>query len=288
MKSILFSYPGQESLGKNLIQKHALEEGHAEWASFPDGESRFCLHSDVREKTVSIVCSLDRPDEKLTRLFLFSKLLRFQGAKKIILIAPYLCYMRQDKVFRPGEGQVAAYSAELISSIADEVITVDPHLHRIVSLAEIFSCPTKVLQAAPLIADYVRQNISQPALIGPDSESEQWVSEVAKIINCPFTVLTKIRLGDRQVEIKMKDEASIAGRTPVLIDDIISTGRTMIETVQHLKQRSITEICCVAVHAIFAEDAYEQLKKAGATKILSCNSIVHESNAIDLSPLFNI
>jgi ribose-phosphate pyrophosphokinase len=288
MKKIVFSYPGQEVLGSKIIQRHHLEEGHAEWSHFPDGESRFCLQSEVQNKEVILVCSLDRPDQKLSRLFLFSKLLRAHGAAKVTLIAPYLCYMRQDKVFRSGEGIIAAYAAQLISNIADELLTVDPHLHRISRLEEIFSSKTQVLQAAPLIAEYIRTTMLQPVLIGPDSESEQWVSEAAKVVNCPFTVLTKTRLGDRHVVIKMKDEALLTGRVPVLIDDIISTGRTMIETVQHLKKSGHSKICCVAVHGIFAEDAYQQLEAAGATTIITTNSIVHQSNAIDLSPLFRI
>ena len=180
MKTVVFAYPGYELIAHELCNQADFELGVADWNFFPDGESKFCLHSMVEHTAVVLVCSLDRPDEKLSRLFLFSQLLRSYGAKSICLLAPYLCYMRQDKVFKTGEGITAAFCAKLISSFADTLVTVDPHLHRINALSEIFTIPCIKIHAASELSNYIKQHLENVVLVGPDAESEQWVSVVAR------------------------------------------------------------------------------------------------------------
>ena len=154
------------------------------------------------------------------------------GASRVGLVAPYLAYMRQDRRFKPGEAVTSRQVARLLSDAFDWLVTVDPHLHRYSSLADIYSIPTHVVHAAPLIAEWIKANVTNPLIIGPDSESEQWVAAVASDVGAPYSVLEKVRHGDRDVEIRLKDLEQWKGRTPVLVDDIISTGRTMIEAVR--------------------------------------------------------
>lgn len=286
MKSVYFAYPGNEDLCEKIRVKNSGLAGNAEWLRFPDQESKLRLLTDVKGQQVVVVCSLHMPDEKLARLYLFSSLLREQGAKKITLVSPYLPYMRQDKVFREGEGISARYCARLIAMLADELFTVDPHLHRISSLDEIYPIPTHTLHASSYLATWIRQHVKDPVLIGPDSESEQWVSEVAAGAGCQFTVLEKTRHGDRDVQIRMKHEDIPRGKTPVLVDDIISSGRTMVETIIHLKALKLSMPVCVAVHAVFAEQSLQQIREAGATRIVTTNAIAHPTNEIDISGLF--
>lgn len=286
MKTVVFAYPGYEPIANEIVAQSNFELGVASWSFFPDGESKFGLHSTVENAAVVLVSSLDNPDKKLSRLFLFSQLLRSYGAKSICLLAPYLSYMRQDKVFTKGEGITAAYCAKLISSFADALITVDPHLHRINALSEIFTIPCFKIQAAAELSNYIKKNLKNVVLVGPDAESEQWVSEVATGVGCSFTVLEKVRKGDREVQIRMKHEERLQDKTIVLVDDIISTGRTLIETLQHLKQLQLPAAHCIAVHAVFAEDAYERLQEAGSLSIVTCSTIKHKSNAIPLSHLY--
>lgn len=193
--------------------------------------------------------------------------------------------MRQDKQFNPGEGVTSKYFAALLSHYFDWLITVDPHLHRLHSLSEIYSMPTVVLHAIDPIADWIKKHVEKPILIGPDQESKQWVANVAQKTNAPFIVLEKIRKGDRAVEVSLPQIEQYKNHTPVLIDDIISTARTMIETIKHLKNLHMPSPICIGVHAIFAGNAYEDLLKAGASKIVTCNTIKHPSNGIDLSEL---
>lgn len=277
--------PGNEELTDALIQKENAEKGSVEMRQFPDGESYVRILSNVKDKQVVLVCTLHQPDTKFLALYFLSKTAKELGAKSICLVAPYLSYMRQDTVFNTGEGITSAYFAHLISGFADSLITIDPHLHRRKSLSEIYSIPAKVAHAANHISAWIKNNIVTPILIGPDGESEQWVSEVAKNANAPYIILTKIRRGDRDVEVSIPHFDTYKNHIPVLVDDIISTGRTMIETIGHLKTAGMKPPVCIGVHAVFAENSFQEIKDSGAKEIITCNTIPHESNQIDISDL---
>ena len=207
------------------------------------------------------------------------------GAAEVGLVAPYLAYMRQDRRFQPGEAVTSKYFANTLSPWIDWLVTIDPHLHRVTSLSEIYSVRSAVAHAAPAVSAWIKETIPNPVLVGPDSESEQWVSAVAKNAGAPFMVLKKTWRGDRDVEVSVPHIERRRNHTPVLIDDIISTARTMIETVGHLKAAGLAPPVCVGVHAIFADDAYFELQRAGAGRIVTTNTITHESNDIDVAPL---
>ena len=284
MKNILFALPGNKKLTSKLAQQLQAETGEATIRQFPDGETYVRILSDVKDKCVVLVATLHQPDEKLLPLYFLSQTAKSLGAKCTCLVAPYLAYMRQDKVFNPGEGVTSDYFGKLISGFADSLITVDPHLHRRESLTEIYHIPAEVVHAANAISLWIKENIENPVLVGPDSESEQWVSKVAANAGAPFIVLEKTRHGDRDVEVSIPQLDAYQNHTPVLVDDIISTARTMIETVGHLKKAGMKTPVCIGVHAVFAGNAYEDLEKAGA-EVVTCNTIPHESNRIDLSSI---
>ena len=219
MKTILFSLPGNEELTELMATKMDAEVGQATLRKFPDGESYTRILSDVKDKCVVLVCTLHEPDEKLLSLYFLSHTAKSLGAMCTCLVAPYLAYMRQDKVFNEGEGVTSGFFGKLISGFADSITTVDPHLHRISSLGEVYQIPNKVIHAADAISEWIKENIENPVLIGPDSESEQWVSEVAKNAGAPFTVLQKVRHGDRDVEVSVPDVDIYKDATPILVDD---------------------------------------------------------------------
>jgi len=252
---------------------------------FPDGESYLRYDTSPAGRPVVLLCSLDRPDEKFLPLVFAAAAARDLGAASVGLVAPYLAYMRQDRRFQPGEAVTSTYFARIVSREVDWLATIDPHLHRHHALSEIYSVPALALHAAPLLADWIRNNVERPLLIGPDSESAQWVAAVAQTAAAPHVVLEKIRRGDRDVEVSLPQVERWAGHTPVLVDDIVSSGRTLIETIGHLQRAGLAAAVCVAVHGIFAEDAYRDLRGAGAARIATTNSVLHESNVIDLVPL---
>jgi ribose-phosphate pyrophosphokinase len=192
--------------------------------------------------------------------------------------------MRQDRRFKPGEAITSRQVARLLSDAFDWLVTVDPHLHRYGSLAEIYSIPTRVIHAASLISQWIRMNVANPLIIGPDSESEQWVAAVANDAGAPHSVLEKTRHGDRSVEIKLTDLDQWKGCTPILVDDIISSGRTMLEAVRLLSCQQWPAPVCIAVHGLFADEADVLLAQAGA-RVVTSNSVLHPTNGIDLTAL---
>ena len=281
---LLIAMPGNEAKPRSLAERLGAELGDVELHAFPDGETYLRFVTDVAGRQVVIVCTLDRPNDKMLSLIFAAATARELGAAKIGLVAPYLAYMRQDRRFKPGEAVTSRQVAQLLSNAFDWLVSVDPHLHRYGSLSEIYRIPTSVVHAAPLISEWIREHVTNPLIIGPDSESEQWVSVVAKDAGVPYSVLEKVRRGDREVEISVKNLANLSGRTPVLVDDIISSGRTMIEAVRLISTFGGATPVCVAVHGLFADNSDVLLAKANA-RVVTTNSIPHKTNGIDVSGL---
>ncbi|MBK9030995.1 MAG: ribose-phosphate pyrophosphokinase [Myxococcales bacterium] len=252
---------------------------------FPDGECYVRLDGDVAGREVVVVGGLDRPAERLLPTLFLAATAKDLGARRVGLVAPYLSFMRQDSRFHAGEGLTSAYFARLLSNAFDWLCTVDPHLHRWSSLDAIYRIPTHVVHAAPAIAAWISAHVDAPVLIGPDAESEQWVAAVARELGAPFVVLEKTRTGDRDVRVSTPDLDGHRDRTPVVIDDIISTGRTMIETLLHLRALGTREAVCVGVHAVMADRAHDDLLAAGAARVVTCDTIAHPSNRIAVGPL---
>jgi ribose-phosphate pyrophosphokinase len=281
---LILPLPGNETFARQLADAGGWELGHLETRRFPDGESYVRVLSDVADRPVDLVCTLARPDDGFLRLAFAADAARALGAREVTLIAPYLSYMRQDRRFQLGEAITSKTFARLVSSIFDRLVTVDPHLHRYPALSALYTIPTKTLHAAPLLADWIAAEVEGPLIIGPDEESEQWVSAIADRIGAPYAVLRKIRHGDRNVDIELPDLSQWKGRFPVLVDDIASSGRTLIEAARKLPLQDFQRPVCAVVHGVFAEDSYERLKTL-AGKIVSSDSIPHKSNAIRLAPL---
>jgi len=206
------------------------------------------------------------------------------GARRVGLVAPYLPYMRQDARFHPGEAVTSRTFARFVSQTFDWLVTVDPHLHRYPTLDVVYTIPSTVVPSAPAVARWVQAHLARPVIIGPDSESEQWAGEVARLVGCPSQVLTKTRLGDRHVEISLPEPGLAEGRQPVLLDDIISSGHTMAEAVRHVRSAFGAAPVCIGVHALFAPQARELLLSAGASQVLTCNTVPDASNAVDVLP----
>ena len=285
MTLLLLSLPGNEPAARALAEQTAAEVGVLTVRHFPDGETYARLDSGVQGRDLALVCSLHRPDDKLLALAFVAETARELGARSVGLVAPYLAYLRQDRRFQPGEAVTSRYFARLISEAVDWLVTIDPHLHRLPALGAVYSIPSEVLHAAPYVSAWIKQQVPQALLVGPDAESAQWVEAVARAADSPFVVLEKLRRGDRDVAVSVPQVERWRERTPVLVDDIISTGRTMIETIGHLRRAGLRSPVCVGVHAVFAERAYENLLAAGAAAVVTCNTIPHPCNRIDLTPL---
>lgn len=255
--------------------------------AFPDGEIRVTTGSAA--PTTIIYASLDRPNEKLIALMFASEALRRGGAKRIVLLAPYLCYMRQDAAFHEGEAVSQKAVGALLARCVDRVITVNAHLHRIPDLSSVFpgvECDN--LSAMPAIADELRKSALDPAtvIVGPDAESEPWVGDLARRLGLFHTVAQKTRSGDRSVQIGFPDSTLISGRPALIADDIVSSGGTMIACAKALVAAGATMIDAVVTHALFPEQLCPDMMLSGIRSIRSTRSVPHPTNAIALDDLF--
>jgi len=271
-------------LREKLCDQLGLEQGRLEFRRFPDGESYLRIDTPVSGARCIVLADLSYPDTRyLAHLFLFETL-RELGARSVGLVAPYLCYMRQDRRFRAGEAVTSGVFAQSLSRHIDWLITVDPHLHRYHSLGEIYSVPTQVVQGAPALASWLRGQ-NDLLLVGPDAESEQWVASIAEASSHPYVIGAKQRLGDRRVEVALPDLSRYRGRTAIIIDDVISSGRTVGECVKALRLQGMEAILCAAVHGIFAEASDQYLLGAGLQSLVTTNTIPHSTNGVDISEL---
>ena len=278
--TVLIAVPGSEAHAQRLGTRLGLEVVVPEIRQFPDGELYVRMPRERLSGTVAIVGNLS--NDNFLRVAFLAGTARDLGAQTVGLVAPYLAYMRQDSVFNPGEGVTQRYFAKLVSSCVDWLVTVDPHLHRVHTLDGIYSVPTTIARAAPMIARWITDEVEHPVLVGPDAESKQWVAAVAESCGAPFVILEKTRRGDRDVSVSAPDY-TWNGHTPVVIDDIVSTGRTMLEATRMLRAAGSAAPMCVAIHAVFADAVQDALVAAGASGIVTCDTIPHASNRICIS-----
>ncbi|HJV61372.1 MAG TPA: ribose-phosphate diphosphokinase [Albitalea sp.] len=283
MSLSLIALPGAEACADRLATKLEAALCRLEHRRFADGEQYLRVADDVQGRDVVVVAQLRNPDPQLPALLFLADALRELGARGVGLVAPYLPYMRQDARFRPGEAVTSRSVAKWISSSFDWLATVDPHLHRFPTLDALYKLPSAAVPSAAAVALWIHGHVSHPCIVGPDEESEQWVAQVANLARCPYTVLGKRRLSDRQVELRLPDLAPLRGHTPVLVDDIIASAHTMAEAVGRLRAAGLPPAVCVGVHAVFAGDAADLLRRSGAARVVTCNTLAHPSNAIDVS-----
>lgn len=282
--ALVLGFPEYPEQARALAQALELECAIAEVHRFPDSESLVRLPPALPSRVV--VCrSLDRPNDKLVELALTAATARSMGVQTLTLVAPYLCYMRQDKAFHPGEAVSQMIIGRQLADQFDEVITVDPHLHRTPHLQQaVPAARTVALTSAPLIGELIAGRFQAPLVLGPDGESEQWARAVAQSCGCAYGVAQKHRQGDRDVEVALP-HVELAGRQVVLVDDIASTGRTLARAAEQVLAQGAADVQAVVVHALFVDDAMDHLRRAGVSAVWSTDSIRHPSNAIALAPL---
>lgn len=281
MKPLLFTLSAAQGLAASLTRGEVAEAGQMEIRRFPDRETYVRLLTPVAGRDVLFLCSLDDPDGKTMPLLFAAAAARAQGARRVGLVAPYLAYMRQDRAFREGEAVTSVTYARLLSSAFDWLVTVDPHLHRHPTLGAIYTMETEAVSAAGPIADWMGREVERPVLIGPDEESRQWVAEIAGLIDAPVRVLRKERRGDRDIDI-FGGELELDGRTPVIVDDIVSSARTMAQAVRLLRSRGSPPPICIGVHALFGDDALQVLQAAGPGRIVTADTVAHATNGISV------
>lgn len=276
-----------EHLARAVAKITRFSVTETETRRFPDGELYVRVMGDASREDVAVFQSLGmRPDRLLMEYCLIADAVKGMGCKTVTAVIPYLAYARQDARFRSGEPlSIKLVARSLEGAGTDRLISVDAHLHRLRALKEVFTIPTLNLSAMPLLAEYYKTEfgVRNVIVVGPDSESEQWASTVAGTLSTEYSILNKERLGDRDVEIS--GSPSVRGKTVVLVDDIISTGKTLVGAIRKLRSKGAKRIDVLTTHALLVEGALSLLRKAGMSHLVSTDTIPRSTSRVSVAPM---
>jgi len=279
---------GGRVLATLIARELGLKATQLETRRFPDGERYLRVAEDVADHDVAIIQSIHhQPDELLFEYFLLCDTVKDLGAKRVVAVFPYFAYARQDARFNPGEAVSFRTVAKLLEDVGTaELFSIDMHQHRVGRASDVFKIPAHNLTAAPLLAEYVKSNVAleRPIVVGPDEESEQWASAAAKVLGADHDVLEKKRLGDEKVEITTRSLAA-RGRDVLIIDDIISTGGTIIEATKILKRQGARRVIVACTHPILAQDALSRIYESGAEAVIGTDTVPSPISYVSVAPL---
>jgi len=281
----LHVFADSQRFGRDLARAAGLEMAPVAVHRFPDGESLVRVGAPAGLHAV-LVRSLHDPNAKLVETVLAADALRRVGARRVTLIAPYLAYMRQDKVFETGEPVSQRVIGEWLGNSFDRVLTLEAHLHRIRRLADVMGRGSRSLSAAPAISAWLRRvgGAGSCLVVGPDGEAAPWVRAIARAAGAPWVVGHKERFADRSVRIRLPSLP--ACRRALIVDDIASSGATLAVAARALHQGGVRVVDALVVHAIFAPGAIEQIRAAGVRRVVSCDTIPHQTNRIATAAIF--
>lgn len=271
--------------------------GKLEITKFPDGEKYVRYHDKVENEDVVLIHPMGlKPDELFIEYLLICSALKDGKAKSITTFVPYFAYARQDSRFNPGEPG----SFHLVSKIIDDlginmIYTIDLHLQRVNDLSELIkNTPTKNLSAVPDIATWIKNNagLNNPIILGPDEESEQWAKVAAETIGVDYEIMIKTRYSATEVSITTKEgkPLPVNGKDVVIIDDIISSGGTIIEAVKLVKEAGAGKIVVGCTHPVLRgktqfDSALANIYNSGVSIVVGTDSVPSQVSYVSIAPV---
>jgi len=263
-----------KTIATNLAKRLQQPLLQATYKRFPDDEFYVRLHDNIAGQDVVIVQTA-YPDPKIVELLLMQDAVHDADAKTITIVLPYFGYSRQDKKFEKGEAISARVIAQHISLHADCVITVDPHKEHILNF---FTVPAYSCSAVSTIARYLKgKNID--FVLAPDEGAKERAKEAASFINCEYDYLEKTRIDGSTVKITPK-KLDARGKHVAIIDDIISTGSTMAQSIKELKKQGAASVSVACTHGLYVGGAKEKLLAADCDEIISTDTIETEFSKV--------
>ena len=271
---ILFSGSSNVPLATEVAKLLHTTLGKVELARFSDGELRPWIREDLRDKTVIVLESFSNPtDEHIMEMVLMGDAIRRMAPKNMIAVIPYMAYSRQDKLHRPGEPISARVIAKFLElSMFSEMICVDLHNDAIVGF---FQVPVTHISAQPVLAEEIkRMNLKNPVIISPDVGGVKRARNFAYTLKLPMVVMEKRRYMDKTDTSEVfQIIGDVSGKTAIIIDDIIATGSTIVQSAKSLARAGAASVVVVATHGVLAGDAVDNLMNAQLEKIIVTNSI---------------
>jgi ribose-phosphate pyrophosphokinase len=263
-----------KNVARNLANKIQQPLLQATYKRFPDDEFYVRILDDIAGEDVMIVQTA-YPDSKIIELLLMQDAVHDAGAKKITVVLPYFGYSRQDKRFERGEAISARAVAQHISMHTDYVITVDPHKDHILKF---FSVPAYSCSAVSTIAQFLKEKHID-FVLAPDKGAKERAKEAAALIDCEYDYLEKTRIDGTTIKITPK-KLDARGKHVAIIDDIISTGSTMANSIIELKKQGAKTVSVACTHGLFVDGAKEKLLSADCDEIISTDTIETEFSKI--------
>ena len=282
-KISVISGKSSEELAKKLSGKIKAKFVKSEIRVFPDGESKITLYGNLSKKKSIVVQSINPPvDTNLVQgLSLISK--AKETSSEVIAVIPYMGYARQDREFLPGEIITMKVLGKLFKGVgATKIITVD--IHSLIGLKH-FTIKSKNVTAIPDLVRYFKKlRLKNPLVVSPDQGGRDRAKEFADKFNSEFIALEKKR--DRKtgkVQIKTKNANEVVDRDLILVDDMISTGGSIVKATEFLKKQKCKRVYVACTHALLINNAERKIRKAGVTQIISANTIPGKTSVVDIS-----
>lgn len=271
-------------LSKRVAKKLNCQMVKPEVRRFPDGENYIRIGAELKGEHAVVVQSTYHPqNDNLIELCFLLDAAKDLGAGRVTAVVPYLSYGRQDKRFKPGEAISLHTVSKLISNVrADEFITVDLHEEE---ATRNFSIPAYNLTAMPLLGQYLNGlKLKDPVILGADQGSAKRAKRVAVELGVEHDYLEKRRVTPEKVIARPK-RLDVAKRDVVIVDDIISTGGTIIEAAKILRKQRARNIYAACTHPVLVGKALPRLRAAGVKRVIATDTIEHKVSAVSVAPL---
>jgi len=285
--TVIISDDQNSPLAKKISLDLHAEYKNIELRIFADGESKIRLDNMAKKNCIIMHSTYPPTDQHLMQLFMIMYKCKEDGAKDICVVSPYLAYTRQDKIFVDGEIITINLVGKILACLGiTKLITIDTHKPNALN----YSFATIDLTAIPSLSSYVKHNLTMnnPIVISPDEGGIERAKKFAGLINANSLSLVKTRdrfTGD--VSISLLDQGPLKNCDALIVDDMISTGASIMKTIELLKKYHIGNVYAICTHALLLDDAKQKLLNAGIKEVISTNSIPNEFAKVDLSSVIS-
>ena len=285
--TVIISDDQNSPLAKRISLDLHAEYKNIELRIFADGESKIRLDNMAKKNCIIVHSTYPPTDQHLMQLFMIMYKCKEDGAKDICVVSPYLAYTRQDKIFVDGEIITINLVGKILACLGiTKLVTIDSHKPNALN----YSFATIDLTAIPSLSSYVKHNLTMnnPIVISPDEGGIERAKKFAGLINANSLSLVKTRdrfTGD--VSISLLDQGPLKNCDALIVDDMISTGASIMKTIELLKKYHIGNVYAICTHALLLDDAKQKLLNAGIKEVISTNSIPNEFAKVDLSSVIS-
>jgi ribose-phosphate pyrophosphokinase len=274
--------PASSDLADRVAKRLGAHLVPTELRVFSDGESKLKI-GKVGKNCVIVQSTYPPTDTHLMQALMIAKKCADDDARDVCTVIPYLAYARQDRAFLEGEVVSVALVAKLFQATGvSHVITVDIHSQ----LAMSHFASARNVSSIPLLAYYAsRMKLHSVVAVSPDAGGASRAKEFAKRLQIDFIGLKKSR--DRrtgEVTVDEKLDVDVSGRDVILVDDIISSGGSIVKAAELVRKKGAGKVYAMCAHALLLGDAAQKIRAAGVQDIIASNSVPGEYAKVDLSP----